>query len=164
MRYPLTKMFITPKIKDTFSLALITFVSFHRFPSLSTRRCICLRYRSSCSSASGTRRLHSSTMRSRADCVLVLIASLERLTLSVCAEMPFCSFSSCWGRAKLSRRSSTDRRSRGGRPSQSSWLELLPEKDGFLECIEPLGVVAPSIGVSRRAESAGGLFGEEGAS
>src|SRR6478609_603035 len=75
--------------------------------------------------------------------------------------MPFCSFSSCCGNAKLSRRSRTDKRSRGG-PSQSSWLELLPENDGFLECIEPLGVVAPRTGVSSKAESVGASFGEGG--
>ena len=51
--------------------------------------------------------------------------------------------------ANPSRRSSSVRRSRGGNASQSSWYELLPENDGFLDRLGLLGIEGPRVGVSR---------------
>lgn len=140
MRNPLMKIFMTPQMKDIFSRKVITRVSFQRLPSLSTLSRMCLRYLSSCISAGGTRRLHSSIIRPRATWLRDLKASRDRRTFSVWAEIPLWSFSSCSGRAKLSRRSSTESRSRGGKGSRSSWYELLPEKDGLRESPEAFDV------------------------
>jgi len=54
----------------------------------------------------------------------------------------------------LSRRSSIVNRSRGGNASQSSWNELLPEKEGFLESLELLGLTGPRVGVSTACSGA----------
>ena len=141
-------------MKETFSRTVTAFVSFQRFPSLSTLWRIFLRYLSSCSSAVGTRFRHSSTTRCLVALLLVLRASRCFLTFSVCADIFLCSFSSCWGNAKLSNRSNTVSLSKGGNASQSSWYELLPEKDGLrdsrglpgFEEVES-GVLLPSGGV-----------------
>jgi hypothetical protein len=141
------RTFITPQINDTFSRSVTVLVSFQRSPSLSILLRIFFRYLSSCSSAGGTRFRHSSTTRCFVAVPRDLRASRCLRTFSVCACKFLCSFSNCCGRAKLSRRSKTVSLSNGGNASQSSWYELLPEKDGFRESRGLLGIDADRIGV-----------------
>jgi len=95
IKYPLMSTFKTPHMKDIFSRAVTVLVSFQRLPILSTLSRIRFLYFSSCSSAGGTRRRHSSTTRSFACDPLVFKTSRCFRTFSVCAERLLCSFSSC---------------------------------------------------------------------
>lgn len=120
------KIFATPAMKDSFSRAVTALVSFHLSPNLSMLSLMRLPYFSSFSSAvAGTRRFHSSAIRRLASLPRVTRASRCFLTLLVCFETAFESFSSRSGTPKLSKRSKTVRRSRGGKASQSSWKEPL---------------------------------------
>jgi hypothetical protein len=139
--------FNTPQMNDTFSRSVTTLVSFHRSPSRSTLLRIFFRYLSSCSSAGGTLRRHSSTTRCLVALPRDLRASLCLRTFSVWADIFLCNFSSFWGKAKLSSRSKTVSLSRGGKASQSSWYELLPEKDGLRESRGLFGVEIDARGV-----------------
>lgn len=145
-------------MNESFSRAVTAFVSFHRVPSRSTESLIRFRYFSSCSSGGGNLLRHSSTTLSFALIPEDFIFSRCRRTFSVCAVNVFCHFSSRCGRARLSSKSKTVIRSRGGNNSQSSWYELLFENEGFRDMKpgvggnESEGVLTPG-GVKAPTES-----------
>jgi hypothetical protein len=137
-------MFRTPAMNEIFSRIVTVAVLFHCFPSRSTETRIRWRYLSSCSSAVGTRFLHSPTTRFLACMEVDLSLSRCLCTLSFCAISVCCHFSS-FCKARLSRRSNTVGRSSGGHVSQSSWYELLFENDGLRDNPrDPGGVEEPS--------------------
>lgn len=140
-------MFSTPAMNDTFSRTVTALVSCHLLPRRSTDTLTRVRYLSSCSSGGGTRLRHSSTTRSFAFKPDDFSFSRCRRTLSVCADKVFCHFSRRSGKARLSRRSKTVRRSKGGKTSQSSWYELLFEKEAFRASIAGLGGDEERFGV-----------------
>src|SRR5271154_3747538 len=137
----------TAEMNDTFSLAEIVAVSFHLFCNWSTECFILLRYLRSCSSAVGTRFLHSAIALSFAFAPVDLIRSCCLLTRSLCAARVVCHFSSFEGSARLSKMSKKVSFSIGGNVSQSSWYELLMN-DEFRECsFGVLGVEGWELGV-----------------
>lgn len=133
-------MFRTPAMKDIFSMAVGVFASFHRLPIRSMLSRIRFLYWSSCSSAVGTTRRHSSTTLSLAEIPVDLSFCCCLRTFSLLALKDCCRRSRRCGRAKFSRTSNMVRRSRGGKPSSSPSPSLMLVYEFVLDSRAP-GVV-----------------------